>query len=105
MSWQLVWADEFNGETIDSASWEHQVLPGAGSGNEELQYYTDRTVNSRIEDDTDNPGSGNRMLVIEAHEESPQYLRHDYSSARLHTAGKQDFLYGRIEARIKIPSG
>jgi endoglucanase len=105
LSWQLVWADEFNGETIDSANWEHQVFPGAGSGNEELQYYTDRTVNSRIEDDTDNPGSGNRMLVIEAHEESPQYLGHDYSSARLHTAGKQDFLYGRIEARIKIPSG
>jgi beta-glucanase (GH16 family) len=104
-AYQLVWADEFNGGSIDMGNWTHQIFPGVDSGNNELQYYTDRSENSRIEEDPDNPGSGNHMLVIEAHKESPKYLGHDYSSARLMSADKADFLYGRFEARIKIPSG
>jgi beta-glucanase (GH16 family) len=91
--YQIVWADEFNGDEINPASWEHQVFPGVDSGNNELQYYTARPENSFIRDG---------KLVIRAMEED--YKNHNYTSARLHTKGRCDFLYGRIEGRIKIPS-
>lgn len=94
--YHLVWSDEFELPTINSANWTHQIM-GDG-GNQELQYYTDRPVNSRVE---------NGNLVIEAHREDYQVGSQTYkfTSARLRTAGKQDFLYGKIEARIKLPKG
>ncbi len=94
--YHFVWSDEFYLPTINSANWTHQIM-GDG-GNQELQYYTARSVNSRIE---------NGSLVIEAHREN--YVvggqTYRFTSARLRTAGKQDFLYGIIEARIKLPKG
>ncbi|MEQ8818909.1 MAG: family 16 glycosylhydrolase [Sumerlaeia bacterium] len=91
--WRLVWSDDFEGPEIDPAKWNHQVFPGVASGNNELQHYTDRPVNSFVEDG---------RLVIKAIRE--EYRDHAYTSARLNTAGKFAFRYGRVEARIKIPS-
>ena len=94
--YHLAWSDEFYLPSINSANWTHQIM-GDG-GNLELQYYTARPVNSRVEDG---------RLVIEAHREDYQVGGQTYrfTSARLRTAGKQDFLYGKIEARIKLPRG
>ena len=95
--WVLVWRDEFSGNEIDTAKWGFEIN-GQGGGNNELQYYTDRSDNARIED-----GS----LVIEARSET--YTGSDgtryYTSARLRTANKGDWTYGRIEARIQLPFG
>lgn len=97
--YELVWSDEFNGATGDlpsSANWSFEVGNGPGNdgwGNQELQYYTDRAENASLD------GSGN--LVITALEES--FSGSAYTSARMITKGKQEFQYGRIEARIKTP--
>ncbi|MES2657291.1 MAG: glycoside hydrolase family 16 protein [Verrucomicrobiota bacterium] len=94
--WTLVWADEFSqsdGAKPDPAKWGHDI-GGSGWGNNELQYYTDRTENARIE-------GGN--LVIEARAEN--YSGKNHTSARLLTKGKWSWTYGRIEARIRIPRG
>ena len=91
--WTLSWADEFSSATIDSSKWGYDT-GGNGWGNNELQYYTNRSENARIE-------SGN--LVIEARAEN--YGGKNYTSARLLTKGKWSSTYGRIEARIKIPKG
>ena len=93
-AYELVWADEFDGTQINPANWEHQVFGGAGTGNNELQYYTDLPTNSFVD---------GGYLHIVAREEA--YEGYNYTSARLHTAGRQDFLYGRMEASIKIPGG
>jgi beta-glucanase (GH16 family) len=94
--YHFVWSDEFDLPTINSANWTHQIM--SGGGNQELQYYTSRPENSRIE---------NGKLVIEARREN--YVvggqTYRFTSARLRTAGKQDFLYGKVEARIKLPKG
>jgi beta-glucanase (GH16 family) len=94
--WQLVWADEFtqaNGSSPDSAKWNYDIGTGSGGwGNNELQYYTSRTNNVRIE---------NEQLVIEATAEN--YMGSSYTSARLLTQGKWSWTYGRMEARIKVP--
>lgn len=91
--WTLVWQDEFDGDTIDTSNWTYDI-GGWGWGNGEGQYYTDRPENARVE---------NGLLVIEARQE--RFEDSYYTSARLKTQGLQEFRYGRIEARLKVPEG
>lgn len=91
--WELVWHDEFDGETINPENWAFDI-GGSGWGNNERQFYTDRPENARIE---------NGMLVIEARKEN--FIHRNYTSARLKTQGLHAFTYERIEARMKLPSG
>ena len=44
-NWNVVWSDEFNGAIIDTNTWTFD-LGGGGWGNNELEYYTDRTNNA-----------------------------------------------------------
>lgn len=90
---ELVWSDEFDGDTINLDNWRFDQ-GGWGWGNGESQFYTDRPQNARVVDG---------MLVIEAWEE--EYLGSYYTSARLLSQGLQEFQYGRIEARLKVPTG
>jgi beta-glucanase (GH16 family) len=93
--WKLVWSDEFNGSSIDRTKWNYDTGTGwNGWGNNELQYYTDRPDNARIE---------NGNLVIEARKE--EHGGRQYTSGRLVTKGKFSRTYGRFEARIKVPFG
>lgn len=92
--WTLIWADEFSQPNLsspDPTKWTFDTNAG-GWGNNELQFYTTRTNNARIE---------NGQLVIEAKQES--YSGSSYTSARLKTQGKWSWTYGRIEGRLKIP--
>ena len=90
---ELVWNDEFDGDSIDPANWTYDI-GGWGWGNGEAQYYTDRPENARLQ---------NGLLVIESRFE--RFENSYYTSARLKTQGLQEFQYGRIEARIKVPEG
>ena len=95
-TWRLVWSDEFSqpaGSVPDSSKWAFD-LGGDGWGNNELEYYTSRTNNARIE---------GGKLVIDARRET--LGNREYTSARLLTKGKWSWQYGRIEARIQIPRG
>lgn len=100
-SWELVWGDEFgqpDGSAPASTNWVYD-LGGGGWGNNELETYTNRRENSRIE---------GGMLVIEARKETftgTDNVTRDYTSARLKTLGKQAWTCGRIEARMKLPYG
>ena len=93
--WTLVWADEFNDQTLNTADWNRQVVP-AGRFNEEWQAYTASEENSRIE---------NSCLVIRALHTGTGHGHDQYTSARLNTAGKQAWMYGKIAARIQLPYG
>jgi beta-glucanase (GH16 family) len=91
--WTLIWNDEFDGPAINPDFWTHEV-GGHGWGNGESQYYTDSPDNSYIEDG---------LLVIQALEQN--LLGKLFTSARLITQEKVTQQYGRIEARIRIPTG
>jgi beta-glucanase (GH16 family) len=95
--WELVWSDEFEYEgSPDPAKWTHEIGRGVGGwGNSEVQYYTDELANSRVE--------GGR-LIIEVHQQLEGTRTPTYTSARLITKGKGEWKYGRMEARIKVPS-
>jgi beta-glucanase (GH16 family) len=92
--YQLVWADEFSGDVLDGNVWSIEVS-GGGGGNGELQYFTDRSENVRLE---------NGLLILEARKE--RYgLYHDYTSGRINSKDKKHFTYGKIEASMQIPAG
>jgi len=87
----LIWSDEFNDATINTNNWNYDI-GGSGWGNNELEYYTNSTNNAYL---------SNGKLVIEARQET--IGSNKYTSARMNTAGKQSFKYGRIDIRAKIP--
>ncbi|NDI35868.1 carbohydrate binding domain-containing protein [Chengkuizengella sediminis] len=91
--WNLVWEDEFEEDEINDSKWNF-IQGGGGYGNHELQHYTNRQENARIEDG---------KLMIEAREES--FGSEEYTSAKLTTEGKGDWKYGRFEIRAKSPEG
>jgi beta-glucanase (GH16 family) len=100
----LTWSDEFNapaGTAPDPGRWRYDI-GGSGWGNNELQYYTNRTANAAHD------GAGN--LVITARRENPAgfgcwYGSCQYTSARLLTAATFTQTYGRFEARLRVPQG
>jgi beta-glucanase (GH16 family) len=89
-----VWADEFAYEgKPDPSKWDYD-LGGSGWGNNELQYYTNSLENARV--------TGGRLLIT-ARKETVE--NREYSSARLVSRNKGDFLYGRFEVKAKLPAG
>jgi beta-glucanase (GH16 family) len=110
-TWPVVWRDEFDapaGTAPDPANWTHEIGDGTiigkpGWGNDELQYYTDDPANAATD------GNGNLVITTRATdpETAPQcyYGPCEYTSARLVSQHKKEFAYGRIESRLKVPSG
>ncbi len=93
--YNLVWADEFNGNTLNSDDWDYNVGRGEwGWGNNELQFYHEGTKNCEVKDG---------RLVITAKEEPAGDAQ--YTSARILTKGKREFQFGRIDIRAKLPEG
>jgi beta-glucanase (GH16 family) len=92
-AWKQVWSDEFTVPGLpDPAKWDYET---GYVRNDEKQFYTRaRSQNARVE---------NGSLIIEARKEA--YEGSGYTSASLHTAGKGDWLYGRVEARARLPGG
>jgi beta-glucanase (GH16 family) len=100
----VTFADEFNagaGTSPDQSKWRYDI-GGGGWGNNELQYYTNRT------DNIAHDGTGN--LVITARRNNPAgygcwYGTCQYTSAKLTTAATFTQTHGRFEARMKLPRG
>ena len=93
--WNIVWSDEFNGNSINPRMWTFDMGNGfKGWGNNELQYYTSRSQNAY---------ASNGLLHIVARRESLNGF--GYTSARLKTQGLFTRKYGRIEFRARLPQG
>lgn len=93
--WNLVWSDEFNGTELDKSVWSYDIGNGDwGWGNGEVEYYTDRKENVDVADG---------YLQIKAIREN--YKGFKYTSGRIKTKDKKAFLYGKMEARLKVENG
>jgi beta-glucanase (GH16 family) len=86
-----VWTDEFDYSGAPAADKWGYDLGGGGWGNQELENYTNSRNNSWVE---------NGKLYIKAIKNNGTW-----SSARLVTRQKGDWIYGRVEVRAKIPGG
>jgi beta-glucanase (GH16 family) len=90
-AYHLVWSDEFNGTSVDTSVW-HFETGASGWGNHEQEYY--QAANATVE---------NGNLVITAKKETSG--AHLYTSTRMKTQGSKIFVYGKLEARMKLPVG
>ncbi|MEM6772502.1 MAG: glycoside hydrolase family 16 protein, partial [Bacteroidota bacterium] len=93
----LVWSDEFEGNSLNTNDWNYQAGDGCdlgicGWGNNEQQWYQQ-----------DNISVVDGILRITARQESVGGK--PYTSGRITTRNKQEFRYGYLEARIKVPPG
>jgi len=93
----LVWEDNFEGESLDYSKWDCEIN-AFGGGNQELQIYTDRDDNVRVE---------NGALVLEARKDNAGIAGtvREYSSGRIRSKHRGDWKYGRFEVRAKLPAG
>ena len=89
-TYSLVWSDEFDGTSLNSANWTPET-GGGGWGNSEQQTYTSDNANLRVD-------SGN--LIIQAVKSGSAW-----TSARIKSQDKRSFQYGKIEFRAKLPTG
>jgi beta-glucanase (GH16 family) len=98
----LIWADEFNGSSINFDNWNHELGDGtayglpAGWGNNEMQIYTDLDDNSGI--DKTNDVSALRISASEL-------TAGNYTSAKLTSQSKFSLRFGRVDVKAKMPFG
>ncbi len=91
MKYVLVWSDEFDYEgKPNPKKWTYDL--GDLGVNKELQYYTDSEENSYVKD-------GNLTITMKKQKKD----KNNYTSARLLTKGKFEFVHGKIEVMAKIP--
>jgi beta-glucanase (GH16 family) len=93
------WSDNFAGPAgspVDPTSWS-SVVNGAGGGNEEMEYYVPEA----------NALNGSGLTITAARDNgryTAWYGPSQYTSGKLWTQGKVNFLYGHIEVTAALPS-
>jgi len=91
----LAWSEEFDGSAVNTDFWSFET-GATGWGNNELQNYTTSSDNSEV--------TGGK-LIITALKVNENTQVGSYTSTRLISKGKKEFMYGRMEIRAKLPSG
>jgi beta-glucanase (GH16 family) len=94
IEWQLVFEDDFDGDSLDESKWNIEEGDGCpdlcGWGNNEQQIYSE-----------DNITVADGILTIQGREEADG----TFTSARINTKGKFDFRYGKVEVKARLPAG
>lgn len=93
--YQLLWHDEFDGDTLNEEIWTRE-LREPGWTNHELQEYTDSEDNIFVAD-------GN--LVLKAIKTTLDNGNDYYTSGKVNSQNKADFMYGKVIVRAKAPEG
>lgn len=90
----LLWNDEFDGEAMDESIWSYDPHE-PGWTNNELQEYTESTDNVFVRD-------GKMVLkAIKTEKDGADY----YTSGKIKTQNKKDFMYGKVVVSAKVPVG
>ncbi len=93
--YDLLWHDEFDGEKLNRDNWNMEYRR-AGWTNNELQSYIADEANIFIRDG---------KLVLKAIKSVNEYGKEVYTSGKVQTFRKHDFMYGKVCVRAKVPSG
>lgn len=91
----LLWNDEFNGDSMNEDIWNYEPHE-PGWVNKEWQEYTTSTDNVFVRDG---------KLVIKAIKTTDENGEDYYTSGKVTTQNKQDFMYGKVVVSAKVPEG
>ena len=91
----LIWNDEFDGDTFTNEDWNWEVRR-EGWTNNELQAYRASRENIFLRDG---------KLVLKAIKSVNEYGKTVYTSGKVQTLDKHNFLYGRVDVCAKAPAG
>lgn len=93
--YDLLWNDEFDGTAVDMDTWNFEQRE-PGWTNNELQEYTDSSENIFVRDGA---------LVLKALATPSEDGGTYYTSGKVTTQNKQDFMYGKVVVSAKVPEG
>jgi beta-glucanase (GH16 family) len=93
--YELLWHDEFDGKAMDENIWSYDPHE-PGWTNEELQEYTTSTDNVFVRD-------GN--MVLKAIKTMDANGNDYYTSGKIKSQNKEDFMYGKVVVSAKVPEG
>lgn len=93
--YSLLWNDEFNGDSLNETIWNHE-LRDPGWTNNELQAYTGASDNVFVRDG---------KLVLKAIKTTDENGVVSYTSGKVNSQNKADFMYGKVVASVKVPEG
>lgn len=96
--WVRVWGDEFDGARLDPSKWSREEN-GYGGGNGERQFYGTDPKYSTVKD-----GKLHLAVYREPHTTSDGKTQ-PYSSGRIRSLHRGEWLYGRFEVRAIVPGG
>jgi beta-glucanase (GH16 family) len=94
--WNMVWSDEFEGTTLDKNKWTPQIGDKSFWGNGEYQYHREENISV-----------SNGKLILAAKKENfttTDGKQYQYTGGRVYSKSTADFKFGKIEARIKLPT-
>ncbi|GLS91248.1 hypothetical protein GCM10007916_23170 [Psychromonas marina] len=97
--WEVQWIDTFNGSGVNWNNWTAQT---EANYNNEVQCYTDDDSSSEKNYDV---SDGTLKIIARKKGNNCSTLNNQYkswTSGRLNSKDKQEFLYGRIESRIRF---
>ncbi|KAI8054359.1 concanavalin A-like lectin/glucanase domain-containing protein [Syncephalis plumigaleata] len=92
----IIWEDDFTGGQLNDERWNYDIGDGCdtgmcGWGNWEHQNYTRDSVQTGVDES---------LLRITARRTG----EHSWTSGRINTRGKFSFTYGRMDARVRLPT-
>lgn len=93
--YKLLWNDEFSDETLNFDIWNYEPHE-PGWTNQELQEYTTSTDNVYVQDG---------KLVLKAIKTTTASGSDYYTSGKITTQNKRDFMYGKVVVSAKVPKG
>jgi len=107
---ELIWTQDFSepaGTAPDAGFWTFDIGDGSASGipgwgNQEREWYLESQARTN--------GKGHLVITAEKLPTDNEFEAYygapaEWSSAKMHTAGKVSVRYGRIEARVRVPKG
>lgn len=102
--WQLIWQDEFDGDTLDTDKWNTVIIDMIGA--EGPRHHNDQYAQYIMDDDI---LLEDGILKLRAQKRTIEGTeppgRYDYTAGWISTRNKFAWLYGRIEIRARYPAG
>ena len=101
--WQLVFADEFNGNQLDLSKW-YTWYPYTDDGSDKCEFCRTHGEGGQVFEDSNVIVNDSTLKLIARHEDVEWYsIKRPYSSGMIHS--RQQFGLGKYEIRCKLPYG